>query len=156
MELEEISKSEKDTLELGRSIGRLLKGGEVICLAGPLGAGKTCLARGILEGAGVRSGIRSPSFNIMYLHKGRIPVYHFDVYRLDDPSEAWELGLDEAVGGDAAVIIEWADRLGDWAKSHLYIEIFPRAEERLIRICDRAGAYRELLASVTKNADTRH
>ncbi|MGB9866384.1 MAG: tRNA (adenosine(37)-N6)-threonylcarbamoyltransferase complex ATPase subunit type 1 TsaE [Bacillota bacterium] len=160
MEVTVTSNGERDTLDLGRRIGLQLRGGEVICLAGPLGAGKTCMARGILEGAGVKGGVRSPSFNIMYVHSGRVNVYHFDVYRLDDPEEVWELGLAEAVGSDATVIVEWADRLGSWALSQLYVELsFGREEhQRVIRFCDRTGRYNwllEKLGSEAGNVSTR-
>lgn len=154
------SRNEQQTLHLGRRIGVELQGGEVICLAGPLGAGKTCLARGILEGAGVRGGIRSPSFNIMCVHTGRIIVYHFDVYRLEDPDEVWELGLAEAAGSDAAVIVEWADRLGAWARSQLYIDVsFHPGEQnhRTIRVWDSTGRYARLmekLCAVGEDAGT--
>jgi len=85
--------------------------GDFIALTGPLGAGKTCFARGVLKGAGVPGYPASPSFTIVFEYEGRIPVYHMDVYRLHDPSELLHIGYDEYFYGDGACIVEWADQV---------------------------------------------
>lgn len=120
---------EAATLAMGARIAALLQPRDCIALYGDLGAGKTTLARGILQALGLEEEAPSPTFAIVQPYEPpetRIPVWHIDLYRLDDPSEAMELGLDEA-RRDAAMLIEWPERLGPglWAdalKLHLTIE----------------------------------
>ena len=105
---------ESATLALGGRIAALLQIGDVIALYGDLGAGKTTLARGILQALGLEAEAPSPTFAIVQPYAPpeiRIPVWHVDLYRLEDPAEAVELGLDEA-RRDAAMLIEWPERLG--------------------------------------------
>lgn len=102
-------------LALGRALARHVRIGDVIALDGPLGAGKTTLARGLLEGLGLAGEAPSPSFAIVQPYdvpEVRLPVAHVDLYRIDDPSELRELALDEYLG-DSLLLIEWPDRLGD-------------------------------------------
>jgi tRNA threonylcarbamoyladenosine biosynthesis protein TsaE len=100
-----------DTRSLGVALGRLAAPGDVFALYGGLGAGKTCLALGALEGAGVTSGGRSPTFTLINEHQGRLPVYHMDAYRLDGPADLADLGADEYLYGDGLTLVEWADRV---------------------------------------------
>lgn len=105
---------ESATLALGGRIAALLQIGDVIALHGDLGAGKTTLARGILQALGLETEAPSPTFAIVQPYappETRIPVWHVDLYRLEDPAEAVELGLDEA-RRDTAMLIEWPERLG--------------------------------------------
>ena len=97
-------------MALGRALGALLLPGDVILLTGDLGAGKSVLARGLARGLGITQAMPSPTFTLMQPYRGRIPFYHFDLYRLDDPDQFWEAGLDEFVGGDGAAVVEWPDR----------------------------------------------
>jgi len=99
------------TEALGRRLGARLRAGDVVALVGPLGAGKTVLARGIAEGAGARGGIASPSFVIVREYPGPVRVYHADLYRLEGAAEVAELGLDE-LAAQGILIVEWADRAG--------------------------------------------
>lgn len=103
-----ISHSERETLDLGERIGNSLRGGELISLSGPLGAGKTVLARGIARGLDVTGPVRSPSFNLMREYRGRLIFRHWDLYRLDGGYDS--LGLEESVSDDAVVVVEWAER----------------------------------------------
>jgi len=99
---------------LGARLAARLRAGDVITLSGDLGAGKTTLARGILEGLGQQGDIPSPTFNIVQTYAPpelSLPVWHVDLYRLSDPQEIHELGLGEALA-DGALLIEWPDRLG--------------------------------------------
>ena len=110
---------EAATLALGTRIASLLQPGDAIALYGDLGAGKTTLARGILQALGLAEEAPSPTFAIVQPYEPpetRIPVWHIDLYRLEDPAEAVELGLDEA-RRDVAMLIEWPERLGGglWA-----------------------------------------
>ncbi len=103
--------SPEDTIELGRNIGKLLGQGNVVALIGNLGAGKTVIAGGLCCGLGVKeSYITSPTYTIVNQYDGRIPVYHIDLYRLNDSKELYNLGWDEYIYGNGACIIEWADK----------------------------------------------
>lgn len=105
-----VLKNEKDTEELGKKIGREAAAGTVIALIGDLGTGKTALTKYIAEGLGVRETITSPTFNIVKEYDtGRLPLYHFDVYRIADPGEMYELGYEEYFYGDGVCVVEWAD-----------------------------------------------
>ena len=104
--------SVKNTLEFGERLGHTLKGGDVLALTGDLGAGKTLITRGIALGLGITAEqVTSPTFTLIQTYKGRIPVIHVDLYRLEDPSAILQLGLEEYFTPQNIVIIEWADRL---------------------------------------------
>ena len=106
------SRSAGATRSLGRKLGRLLKAGDVVALEGDLGAGKTELVRGACDGAGVPPAeVSSPSFAIVASHRGRIPVHHADLYRIGDEDELYGTGFGDLVGGDGALLVEWADRI---------------------------------------------
>jgi tRNA threonylcarbamoyladenosine biosynthesis protein TsaE len=100
------------TLALGRLLGRLLKPGDVVAISGELGTGKTVLIKGIAAGLGVEErDVTSPTFTLMNEYAGRIPVYHFDAYRMVRAAEIEELGADDYFFGEGASVIEWADRV---------------------------------------------
>lgn len=104
----------EDTMRLGQSLGRLAMPGDVIALAGDLGAGKTALTQAIGQGLAVPETcyITSPTFNLIHEYPGRIPLYHMDLYRLVTEEEIELLGLEDYLYGDGLSVIEWADRLG--------------------------------------------
>lgn len=102
--------SPEETVELGRQIGKELKAGAVAALIGELGAGKTSFTQGIAEGLDVTSYVKSPSFTIVNEYKGRLPVYHIDLYRLGNINEIHEFGIEEYFYGDGVTIIEWAEK----------------------------------------------
>jgi tRNA threonylcarbamoyladenosine biosynthesis protein TsaE len=101
------------TFTLGRELGRRLFPGAVVALVGQLGAGKTHLTRAIAEGLGVPDGraVTSPTFVLLQEYHGRLPLYHFDTYRLASESAFEDLGASEQLDGDGACVIEWADRV---------------------------------------------
>ena len=102
--------SEKETERIGEAIGRASEPGTVVALIGDLGTGKTTLTKSIARGLGVTETVTSPTFNIIREYKsGRIPLYHFDVYRIGDPDEMFELGYEEYFYGDGICVVEWAD-----------------------------------------------
>ncbi len=105
-----VTHSPEETQAVGQLLGEYAKTGDVFLLTGPLGAGKTCLTQGIAWGLDVAEYARSPTFVIMTRYQGRLTLYHFDLYRINDPLEAWDLGLDEQLSGDGACVVEWADR----------------------------------------------
>ena len=89
-----------------------LNPGDVVCLTGPLGAGKTLLTKGLCAGLGVKNLVNSPSFKIINEYDGKIPVKHIDLYRLNSAKEIDNLGLDDYIYGGGVTIIEWAEKLG--------------------------------------------
>ena len=107
------SLNEDETLELGRSMARGLKGGELILLNGELGLGKTVFARGIASGLGiVPEDVSSPSFTMIQEYRGgRCPMFHVDLYRLEGLEELGTLGIEEILSGGAVVVVEWGDKL---------------------------------------------
>lgn len=108
-----VSQSTDDTERLGEAFGQLLNAGDIVCLYGELGSGKTVLSKGLAAGLGVagRGTVRSPSFVLMHQYQGRMPVYHADLYRLNGPTDIVDIGLREVLGGDGVAMIEWADKL---------------------------------------------
>ena len=105
------SRSERDTAAIGRELGATLSAGDVVLLHGDLGAGKTAFVRGLAEGLGVDSQeVSSPTFTLVQEYRGgRLPLFHVDLYRLNDPREVDDLGLDE-IAEDGVLAIEWAER----------------------------------------------
>jgi tRNA threonylcarbamoyladenosine biosynthesis protein TsaE len=102
-----LTKDEKGTYELGVKIGKHLKNGDVLSINGELGAGKTHMTKGIAKGLDVDDYITSPSFTILNVYEGRIPLFHFDVYRIDDIREMYDIGFDEYLYGDGVCVVEW-------------------------------------------------
>ena len=115
MSFEVLSRSSEQTVNLGLIIARQLLAGDVLAFFGDLGAGKTCLIKGICKGLGVSEKvyITSPTFVIINRYKGRLPIYHFDFYRLSCPDEIFDLGYEEFFYGEGVCLIEWADRAED-------------------------------------------
>jgi tRNA threonylcarbamoyladenosine biosynthesis protein TsaE len=103
----------EETRNLGRLLGEFVVAGQVVLLNGDLGAGKTCFAQGIARGLGVSSAspVTSPSYTLMNVHYGRLPLYHFDLYRLSQVDDLADLGYDEFAEGDGLTLVEWADRM---------------------------------------------
>ncbi|MFO7294867.1 MAG: tRNA (adenosine(37)-N6)-threonylcarbamoyltransferase complex ATPase subunit type 1 TsaE [Caldicoprobacter sp.] len=106
-----VTHSEQETVELGQKMGKLLNAGDIVLLYGGLGAGKTVLTRGIALGLGARDMVTSPTYTLMHRYEGKVPVYHFDLYRLSGPDEVLDLGYEEFFYGDGVSIVEWPERL---------------------------------------------
>ncbi len=125
------SRDPAETHAIGRVLGQAAEPGTLLSLIGPLGAGKTHLAKGVAEGLGVTSVVNSPTFILMNEHLGRLPLYHVDAYRLGDPEEAAAAGLLDERQAAGVAVIEWADRLEGWLPDErLEIRIEPGAAER--------------------------
>ena len=107
------SNSAEETREIGRIIGEQAQPGDVYLLTGPLGAGKTCLSQGIGRGLGVKEDLRSPTFVLMTRRQGRLTLHHLDLYRIDDPLEVWDLGIDEQLFDQGVCVVEWADKAAE-------------------------------------------
>ena len=102
--------SEKETFELGKKLGTEAKPGQVYALLGDLGVGKTILTKGFAEGLGITEPVSSPTFTIVQVYEeGRMPFYHFDVYRIGDIEEMEEIGYDDYFFGEGICLIEWAE-----------------------------------------------
>ena len=100
----------KDTYELGEKIGQMAKPGMVISLTGDLGVGKTVFTQGLAKGLGIEEPVNSPTFTIVQVYdEGRLPFYHFDVYRIGDVEEMDEIGYEDYFYGEGVCLIEWAD-----------------------------------------------
>jgi tRNA threonylcarbamoyladenosine biosynthesis protein TsaE len=116
--------SMEETRELGRQMGTAAGPGDVLTLSGNLGVGKTVFTKGFALGIGVTEAVSSPTFTIVQeYHSGRLPLYHFDVYRIGDPEEMDEVGFDDYVYGDGVSLIEWAE---------LIEEILPEKRTRIL------------------------
>ena len=101
--------SEKETFELGKNLGEQAKAGQIFCLNGDLGVGRTVFTQGFAKGLGIEENVNSPTFTIIQVYEeGRIPLYHFDVYRIGDPEEMYEIGYEEYFFGEGVCLIEWS------------------------------------------------
>lgn len=108
------SNTTDETIAFGARLGALLQPGDVLVLTGDLGAGKTQLTKGIATALGVTDDVTSPTFNILMVYEGgRMPLYHFDLYRLDDPDQLEDIGLYELLEADGACVIEWGEQFAD-------------------------------------------
>ena len=138
----------KDTEDFGIKLGKLLKPMDIVCLNGDLGAGKTTLTKSIGIGLGVEEYITSPSFTLINQYKGRVIVYHFDVYRLDEVDELYDLGFDEYFYGDGVCIIEWADKIEKFIPEEriaIDIEKTSHHDERILHISGYGSRYKEIV-----------
>ena len=110
---EYITSGPEQTIELGKRIGRVLRGGEVIGLIGPLGSGKTHFIKGIISGLGACDAghVTSPTFVLVTEYEGRLAVYHIDAYRIQNATEFVNIGFDELLQPDSVVLLEWADKV---------------------------------------------
>ena len=106
--------SRDETIALGERLGRALRAGDVLVLTGDLGAGKTQLTKGIAAGMGVTDDVTSPTFTIEMVYQGaEMPLYHFDLYRLDDPDQLEDTGIFDVLGADGVCSIEWGEQFAD-------------------------------------------
>lgn len=117
--------SEQETFEIGYEIGKAAKAGDIYCLIGDLGVGKTVFSKGFAQGLGIDEHITSPTFTIVQVYDGEKPLYHFDMYRIEDPDELEMIGYEEYFFGQGVCLVEWAnnveDAIPDYAK-WIYID----------------------------------
>ncbi|MCX6897250.1 MAG: tRNA (adenosine(37)-N6)-threonylcarbamoyltransferase complex ATPase subunit type 1 TsaE [Verrucomicrobia bacterium] len=131
-----VTRSVEETVSLGEQLASSLPAGTVVALSGDLGAGKTALTKGIARGLGVEDTITSPTFTLVNEHAARNDrrLYHVDLYRLDQPQQAVEIGIEEELAPDGWTIIEWAEKLGDVLPAsavRIHIEIVGENERRI-------------------------
>jgi len=144
-----ISHSIQETLGVGRTIARNLQGGDIICLYGQLGSGKTLLTKGIAWGLGIKKDtITSPTFVLLnHYARAKIPLYHFDLYRLKTSRDIQEIGYEEFFYGSGVTVIEWADRLGPLLpREHLRVNLEIRqGTTRTLELKAVGRRYQELI-----------
>lgn len=125
--VELISQNAQDTQRIGRSLGELLRGGELILLDGQLGAGKTTFTQGLAKGMNISAVVNSPTFTLLKEYRPASDtqaLYHFDLYRLDEPEEMIDLGFEEYFYGSGVCVVEWADKATDfWPAERLYVHL---------------------------------
>lgn len=141
--------SADDTRRAGASIGALLRAGDVLLLQGDLGSGKTTLTQGIGEALETAEPVKSPTFVLMNEYRGRLRVYHADLYRLNDPSEVSDLALED-VASDGVLVVEWPDRAPrEMPPDHLLVHLEETgAEERTITVSAHGDRYKKILAAL--------
>ncbi|MBR4373370.1 MAG: tRNA (adenosine(37)-N6)-threonylcarbamoyltransferase complex ATPase subunit type 1 TsaE [Treponema sp.] len=126
MRLNLTTSSAEETIELGRKIGAMLKGGEIIAMQGTLAAGKTTITKGIAESLGVKDTITSPTFCLISEYEGKIPLYHMDVYRLDGGEDFINLGVEDMIYGKGVSIIEWSEKvMSELPKQTIILKLEP-------------------------------
>ena len=130
------TKTEQETIQLGEKIGRLLKKGDIIAMQGTLAAGKTTITKGIARALEITDTITSPTFCLISEYYGRMPLYHFDVYRLDGTEDFINLGADDMLYGDGVSIIEWSEKIMDeLPKRTIVLRLTPQEDgSRIIEI----------------------
>lgn len=111
--MEYISKNYEETQKIASDFAKTLKSGDVICMYGDLGAGKTAFVQGLAKGLQIHEPITSPTFTIVNEYEGSLPLYHFDMYRIADSDEMYEIGYEEYIDGDGVSVIEWAELISD-------------------------------------------
>ncbi|WP_220194771.1 tRNA (adenosine(37)-N6)-threonylcarbamoyltransferase complex ATPase subunit type 1 TsaE [Ktedonospora formicarum] len=162
-----ISQSVEQTQHIGQCLGRLLQGGELLLFEGQLGTGKTTFTQGLAKGLGITATISSPTFTILKEYAGRSrpmssqvegdgcpgpALYHFDLYRLEDPDEVLDLGFDDYFTGSGVCVIEWSENADiSWLAERLAIHIQVLNEtERALRFIATGSRYCELLLQLQK------
>jgi tRNA threonylcarbamoyladenosine biosynthesis protein TsaE len=152
--LEIISPTPQETERIGSLLGNMVRGGDVIALSGELGAGKTTLVRGLAQGMGFNSEeVVSPSFTLVNEYEGPLPLFHIDLYRLEDERELSEIGYEEYISAVGVAVIEWADRVPHAVpKESLWITLRYRdAERREIVMQAQGDRYEKMIEELRRN-----
>jgi len=149
-EIQYESLSPEKTLKLGRLLGNLAQPGDIFLLVGDLGSGKTYLTQGIADGLNITANVISPTFVLVREYHGRLPLYHIDLYRLDNIVEISDLGLDEYFSGNGLTVIEWADKGRPVLPGeNLRIEIsYIKETERKFKLRGSGKRYSELISNI--------
>ena len=147
------SQSPDHTFLLGEFLGAIAAPGDIYCLSGDLGAGKTVFARGVANGLGVTGRVASPTFTLINEHPGRIPFYHMDVYRLGGPDEMADLGYEEYFYGQGVTLLEWAGVVAELLpEERLEINILQTGDDsREISFVPRGERYHRLVEELNRH-----
>ncbi len=143
-----ITQSPEETIKLGQNLSRYLKSQDILALFGDFGSGKTTLVKGIAKGLGVNTKIvNSPSFVLLKEYKGKIPLYHFDFYRIKDIEQIYRLGYEEYLFNQGICVIEWAQRLKRLLpKEYLAVKLFVKEDnKRLVKFIPYGARYSKLI-----------
>lgn len=147
-----ISQSFEETQAFGRRLAKKFKAGDIVCFYGDLGTGKTTMIKGIADGLKVKSDyVHSPTFTLLNVYEhGRIPLYHFDMYRIEKPEDMFDIGYDEFLYGEGVSVIEWSEKFGKLLpKERLEIHLKHKGEEsREIRLKAKGLRYEKLVSSI--------
>ena len=142
---------EEKTREIGTKLGKLLFPGSVICLIGDLGAGKTTMTQSLAKSLEVDDYITSPTFTIVNEYEGRMPLYHFDVYRIGSSEEMYDIGYDEYINSDGVCIIEWANLIEDiLPDEYLDIQLSYKDMGREMILKPIGEKYKKIVEELTK------
>jgi|LDZU01.1.fsa_nt_gi tRNA threonylcarbamoyladenosine biosynthesis protein TsaE len=148
-----ISNNPETTVSLGEKLGKLLRRGDIIAFMGDLGAGKTCFVQGIAAGLDSKSYTSSPSFSIIREYNAKMPIYHFDLYRLNSQEEIEKLGYEEYFYGNGITLIEWADRIRNYLPGELLvinIKLGEKYSKRIITFQPIGRRYKDLMEDFKK------
>lgn len=146
-----ITRGVQATEKAGQRLGELFLPGDIICLVGELGAGKTCLTRGIARGLRVKECVISPSFVILNIYRGRLPLYHFDFYRLSSSEEIDYLDYGEFFFNQGVTVIEWAEKILPRLVQFLEIKIYFIGErERKLEFLPRGKRYEDIATAFAR------
>ena len=132
-----VTENPQETEALGQKLAACLHGGETVAFTGGMGMGKTVFTRGLARGLGVQQGVASPTFTIMREYEGRLPIYHFDMYRIHSLNDLYNCGFFDYVDGDGILIIEWSENISDYLPPSTIFVHFEQGEtdnQRRIRI----------------------
>lgn len=149
-----VLKGLKETKEFGEKLGKLLEGGDLLSLTGDLGAGKTTLTKSIGIGLGISDYITSPTFTLINEYKGRVRLYHFDVYRLEDEEDLLDLGYEDYFYSNGVTIVEWGDKIEDILpenRININIDKGEELDERIITLWGQGDRYDKIVKELNKN-----
>lgn len=155
-----VSRSFEETRDIGRRLAAGLAPGDIVCFFGDLGAGKTTMIKGIAAGLKVKSDdVHSPTFTLMNVYEhGRVPLYHFDMYRIDCPEQLFDIGYDEFLYGGGVSVVEWSEKFGRLLPSER-LEIYLKhqgGDQRGIDIKAAGERYKRLVKNIEqRNAGQR-
>lgn len=152
--------SPQETQDVAAGLGRELSGGEILCLKGTLGTGKTTFVKGLARGMALaKATVSSPTFTLMNIYEGSIPLYHFDLYRFDDSAELAVIGYEEFLYGDGVAVIEWAEKMGPlMPRQYLDVSLnHSQGDAREITFSPRGDQYQKLLEKwkMTRSVDEK-
>ena len=152
-----ITKSPEETKKLGKEVSKLVKPGDLLAFYGELGAGKTCFIQGISRGLKVKDYVTSPTFTIINEYQGKIPIFHFDLFRLNNAEEILELSYKEYFYGEGLTVIEWAEKIEQFLpKEHLKIDIkFKDRYQRTISFIPQGDRFNNFLEELSRIENIR-
>jgi len=155
--MELITSSWEETKRLGEKIAQFLQPGDIICLNGDLGAGKTCLTQGIGLGLGIKKHLTSPTFNLVKEYQGNHPLYHFDLYRINE-EDMEEIGYEDYFYGDGITVIEWPEKAGSFLPKKRMDIIIKKIDKkkRLLQFQAFGERAKDLLKVVQDNVNFGH